>query len=84
VFTTPAACRFDPKAQSICCRFSVRHSVQLRTSTKDNDANPTWNESFKLLVHDVEAQVHFILPPPPTPLYPTPPYSPHPSCSRRQ
>jgi len=51
--------------------------VQLRTSTKDNDANPTWNESFKLLVHDVEAQVHFILPPP-NPALPHPTLFPSP------
>ena len=35
----------------------MRHSTQLRTSTKNNNANPTWNESFKLLVHDPENQV---------------------------
>lgn len=38
-------------------RCFVRYTTQLRTSTKDNNANPTWNENFKLLVHDPDHQV---------------------------
>lgn len=48
------------KSGFLFSRFQVRHNVQLRTSTKDNNANPTWNESFKLLIHEPETQVYML------------------------
>jgi len=37
-------------------QLSVREGRVLRTRTIDNDLNPKWNQSFNLLVDDLDTQ----------------------------
>jgi len=39
-----------------CAQLSVREGRVLRTRTIDNDLNPKWNQSFNLLVDDLDTQ----------------------------
>ena len=39
-----------------CVQLSVREGRVLRTRTIDNDLNPKWNQSFNLLVDDLDTQ----------------------------
>ncbi len=43
-------------ATSRCAQLSVREGRVLRTRTIDNDLNPKWNQSFNLLVDDLDTQ----------------------------
>ena len=35
----------------------MRHTIQMRSTVKENSTHPKWSESFKFLIHEPESQV---------------------------